>query len=263
MKKIDTLSGLEGRAVLNKMFKEIRYEKQASGASALFTCWKLCTYERELFRYSKNDVTVLHPLGAISGTALWLEEIVNRYYYSTINSFVYFGAAILLVLIGIRRFSDNVSDELVIGGVVFEAMMLMMMFMVMLFSPNENLESETTDNGSQESMEELILEVGEISRDFAAVSVQFDQINESLQEMLNQQRELISTVVDISKANALAVAPNPKMLESMNETNAAINRFNTSLLQLNESVDKVRSAEIEFAVKKEISELLNKKFKNE
>lgn len=261
MKKIDTLSGLEGRALLNKIFKEIRYEKQASGASALFTCWRLCTYESELFRYSKSDVTVLHPLGAISGTALWLEEIVNRYYYSTINSFVYFGAAVLLVLIGIRRFSDNVSDELVIGGVVFEAMMLMIMFMVMLFSPNENIESEATENGSQESMEELILEIGEISRDFAAVSVQFDQINESLQDMLRQQRELIATVVDIAQANTLAVAPNPKMIEAMADTNDALNRFTISLHTLNESVDKVRASEIEFAVKKEISEIINTKLK--
>lgn len=58
MKKIDTLSGLEGRALLNKIFKEIRYEKQASGASALFTCWRLCTYESELFRYSKSRKTL-------------------------------------------------------------------------------------------------------------------------------------------------------------------------------------------------------------
>ena len=67
-----------------------------SGFSTSLLCWRICTSERELFRYSKNEVTVLHPLGFFSGSGLWMEEIVNRYYYSTINSFVYFGAAIFI-----------------------------------------------------------------------------------------------------------------------------------------------------------------------
>jgi hypothetical protein len=263
MKKIDTLSGLEGRAVLNKIFKELRYEKQASGFSALFTLWKLCVYEQELFRYSKNEVTVMHPLGFFSGTALWLQEIVNRYYYSTINSFVYFGAAILLTLIGVRRFNDNVSDNVVIAGVVFEALMLMLIFIVMLFSPNEINEETTSENGHQESIEELILEVGEISRDFAAVSAQLEQIGDSLQKMIQRQDELIGQTASIAKTNALAVSPNPEMLDYLKETNSALSGFSGAVKNLHGDLDKIRSSEIEFAVKKEIENFIKNKFNNE
>ena len=140
MKKIDTLSSIDGRRLLYKIFHELRYEKQLPSRSVLALCWRLCTQEREIFRFVKQEAIVSHPLGIVAGTALWMEEIVNRFYFSTVNSFVYLGAALLLVLIGIRRFSDNVSDGVVIAGIVFEALMLVFMFVVMIFTPNEDIE---------------------------------------------------------------------------------------------------------------------------
>lgn len=260
MKNIDNLSSLEGRALLSKIFKELKYDKQLRSSTILFTLWKICTYEKELFRYSKQDYTIVHPLGMFSGTSLWLEEIVNRYYFSTINSFVYFGAAILLVLIGVRRFSDNVSDTVVIGGIVFESLMLLIMFLVMLFSPNEqNDYDEEPSNGNQETVEELILEVGEISRDFAAVSVQLDNISESLNGMLDRQTELIELISQIAKSNAEAVSPNPKMLDIMDQTNASLSSLKDTVIDLNKGIKVIQKEEIEFAVKKEIEQLINTK----
>jgi len=65
MKNIDTLSSLEGRATLAEVFNELRFEKQLSNISTLILSWRICVRERELFRYVKKDVTVLHPLGLI------------------------------------------------------------------------------------------------------------------------------------------------------------------------------------------------------
>jgi len=263
MKNIDTLSGLEGRQLLSSIYKELRYEKQSSSFSALFNCWKICVYEKEIFRYSKSETTVNHPLGIFSGTALWLEEIVNRYYFSTINSFVYFGASVLLVLIGVRRFSESVSDSMVIAGVVFEALMLLFMFVVMLFSPNELTESEAADTSHQESIEELILEVGEISRDFAAVSVNLDNIAESLTDLIKQQEELVVSVSELAEANTLAVSPNPKMLEVMTKTNEALTNLTSTVINLNDGIKLIQKSEIEFAVKKEIEDFISRKINND
>ncbi len=260
MKTIDTLSSLEGRALVNKIFKELKYEKQTRSSTTLLTLWKICTYDKEIFRYSKQDYTLVRPLGIISGTALWLEEVVNRFYFSTINSFVYFGAAVLLLLIGVRRFSDNVSDSVVIFGVVFEAIMLLFMFLIMLFSPNEDTDyDDEQPNGNQETIEELILEVGEISRDFAAVSVQLENIGESLTDMLNKQTELLSYVAEIAKSNADAVSPNPKMIDIMNETNLSLSSLQSTVDNLNNGIKIIQKEEIEFAVKKEIEQLINNK----
>lgn len=261
MKKIDTLSSLEGRALLRDFYKEMRFEKQISSFSTSFLCWRICTNEREMFRYSKNEVTILHPLGFFSGTALWMEEIVNRYYYSTINSFVYFGAAILLVLIGLRRFSDNVSDQVVIGGVAFEAMMLMFIFVVMLFTPNELTDIDENDNANSETekIDELLLEIGEIATDFANASTQMEKINENLENLITNQKDLIIGMNSIARSVSDAVAPNPLMIESMKSTNKILNDFSQTIENLNKSAQQIQIEEVESTVRKELEKILIKK----
>ena len=163
MLQIESLSSLEGRSVLHDVFREFRYTKRMNTISTLALCWRICTKERELYRFADAEVTVLHPLGIFSGTGLWMEEIVNRFYFSTINSFVYFGAAILLVSVGFRRIYDDLPDSIVIGSVIFEALMLMFMFVVMFFSPTEEEAERSSENST---VEELVREVGEIARDY-------------------------------------------------------------------------------------------------
>ena len=89
MKKIDTLSSLEGRSLLRDIFRELRVEKQVSGLATLGICWKICVHEKEIHRSVKKDYTIVHKLGILGGTALWMEEIVNRFYFSTINRFLF------------------------------------------------------------------------------------------------------------------------------------------------------------------------------
>ena len=257
MKNIDTLSSLEGRATLAEVYNEVRFEKQLSNFSTLLLTWRICVREREIFRYVKKDVTVLHPLGIFSGTGLWMEEILNRYYFTTINSFVYFGAAILLVLIGLRRFTDYISPDIVLGGVAFEALMLIFMFLVMLFTPSEELETlkaKTSDN--QNTIEDLIVEVGEISRDFAAVVTQLEKLSDSYQEVLKQQASLTYQISKLTENYSNASAPNPQLMEIMKETNNALNEFKNNVNNLNNAAELLKREEIEIAVRKEVERVL-------
>ncbi|MBI5325922.1 MAG: hypothetical protein HZB41_11735 [Ignavibacteriae bacterium] len=257
MKNIDTLSSLDGRATLAEVYNELRFEKQLSNFSTLLICWRICVRERELFRYVKKDVTVLHPLGIFSGTGLWMEEILNRYYFTTINSFVYFGAAILLVLIGLRRFTNYVNPDIVLGGVAFEALMLIFMFVVMLFTPSEELETlKARTNENQNTIEDLIVEVGEISRDFAAVVVQLEKLSDSFQEVLKQQSNLTFLIGKLSDNYSDASAPNPQMLEIMKETNFALSEFKNTVNNLNNAAELLKREEIEIAVRKEVERVL-------
>jgi hypothetical protein len=137
MKKIDNISSIDGRLLLQQIFHQIRFERQRNSISTLFILWRICISDTEINQYlnPEQDITIMYKLGFWRGTLLWLEEIVNRYYFSTINSFVYFGAAVLLVFIGINRFTDKVDDSTVVYGLAFEAIMLIAMFIVMLFTP--------------------------------------------------------------------------------------------------------------------------------
>ena len=264
MKKIDNISSIDGRLLLREIFYKLRFERQRSSFATLFILWRICTVETETNKYINKDITIMHKLGFFRGTSIWLEEIVNRYYFSTINSFVYFGAAILLVLIGINTFSDKVSNTTVLYGLLFEASLLFLMFFVMLFTPNEdisNLDSNLLNtNEENENFErELLDEIGEISRDFAHTSSQLEKITDHLLTVVDRQNELTAIFSDIAKTNAEAINPNPKMLEIMNETNETLIKFKDNIAELNETTNQLKQEEIQIVVRKELENFFTKK----
>jgi hypothetical protein len=260
MLQLDTLSSLEGRAILHDCFREFRYAKRMNTLSTLALSWRICTKEREIYRYSQSEVTVLHPLGIVSGTSLWMEEIVNRFYFSTINSFVYFGAAILLVSVGFRRIYEDLPDFIVIGSVIFEAVMLMFMFIVMFFSPTDDGETDTSAETA--AVSELIREVGEIARDYAAISVRLEVIGDSLENISTRQEALITSSAEAVKIASMAVAPNPQLLDSMRETTIALKQFTNVLQTLTASAEMLKREEIELAVRREIEHILTQNIIN-
>jgi hypothetical protein len=255
MENLDTLSSLNGRNLIFEIYYELRYNKQMSGFRVLMALWRLCTHEKDINRFINKEITIIHPLGFIRGTFLWMEEVVNRFYFSTVNSFVYFGAAILLVLIGFRRFSENVSDSTVIAGVIFEALMLVFMFIVMLFTPNDEPKKFGSSETSNE-VDDLVYEIGEISRDFAAVVVQLENLSSAVENLVDKQTDMITSVNDLANSVAHAVSPNPEMLESMRLTNTALNSFKSTVELLNKSAESLKREEIELAVRKEVERIL-------
>ena len=260
MKKIDTFSSFEGREILHRVFHKLRYEKRLNSMVSLITLWRIACFEKQLNKYLNEDISVAHTLGFFSGTFLWMEEIVNRFYFSTINSFVYFGAAILLVLIGMRRFSDRVTDEFVIAGIIFEAMLLVLMFVVMLFSPKEDTYLDKQENNENQDLQnDLLDEIGEISRDFAGSLVQLEKLTETIEKM-NENQELIAERLEqIIENVALISAPNPQMLEEMQKVNVSLNNFGNNLNNLNSQIESLRKEEIEIAVRKEFEKIISNK----
>ncbi len=259
MKTIDNISSLEGRRLLIEIFHELKYEKQLSTFSTILLCWRICTHEREIFKYVKNEVTVIHKLGFFKGTAIWMEEIVNRFYFSTINSFVYFGAAILLVLIGIRRFTDEVTDTVVIVGIAFEALMLLFLFFVMFFTPQETDYEEPDKNDDSASANDLIIEIGELSRDFANAVVKLERVEDQYSRIIDKQDELIDSIKKMTESTLLAVSPNTEMLGIMKETNKSLADFKGNLDSLNRSVEEIKKEQIEIAVRRELEKIISNK----
>jgi hypothetical protein len=259
MKTIETLSSLEGRRLLREIFYELRYEKQLSSFATLTMCWRICTHEKQIHRYVNKDYSVAHSLGFFSGTSLWMQEIVNRFYFTTINSLVYLGAAILLVLVGVRRFSDSIDDSAVIAGIIFEAMMLIFMFIVMLFSPRDDDETTDIKKQSESETDELIVEIGEIGTEFASAVANLEQISNSLNEIIHNQTLLTNNIGEIARCNAEAIAPNPKLIEVMNETNSRFMELNNSISSLNQSVEKLKEEKVELLVRKEVEKIISNK----
>jgi len=255
MEKIDSLMSLEGRALLRSIYHELRYEKQSGSLAILLTLWKICVFERDMHKYIKREVQITYVLGFWRGTMLWMQEVVNRYFFSVINSFVYFGAAILLVLIGLRRFSDLLTDEMVIAGVIFEAGMLATMFIVMLFTPDDELEQYDNKGNNSES-EMLMDEVGEISVDFASAVVQLEEISETMKAFVANQGLILSRLESLNQSYADMSNPNPKMISIMEKTNSELQNLQQNIETLNKAAEAIKRAEIEAAVRKELERIL-------
>ena len=255
MKQIDVISSIEGRKVLRELFIELKYKKQFSSFYVLFVLFRICTVEKDAQKYSSQTIEIEHSLGILRGTGLWMEEVVNRYYFSTINSFVYFGAAILLVLIGLRRFSSFLTDEMVIAGVIFEAGMLLLMFLVMLFSPEEEIAIENNDDQTQI----LVEEIGEIATDFATSTAKLDELSMKYDEMLILQKDLVNKNDTLINNISQTIKPNNEMLEAMQQTTIEINKLKSSFENLNTQLEHIKKEEIERAVRKELEKIFVEK----
>jgi uncharacterized protein YoxC len=263
MEQIQTFSTVRGRALLRDIFRELRYEKQVSSFTALLTCWRLCTFEREAYRYGKRQAVIIHSLGIFHGTSLFLQEIINRFYFSTINSLVYLGAAALLLIVSAYRFTDRVGNSAVLAGVAVEACMLFILFVVMFFSPADDVELEasidadsTSSVGVSAEARELIAEIGEISADYAAFTERLDNVTSSLSGMISRQDELIGAVNEVARSVSLASTPQPEFIESMRQTNVALQAFHRNVHDLVEATNTLRREEIQRAVRAEVERIL-------
>ncbi len=258
MTTIETLSSVHGRALLRDIYRELRFERQVSALVVLTTMWRICSTERELIRMTKRDVVVLHPLGVWSGSALWMQEVVNRFFYSAINAFVYFGAALLLVAVGLNRTRVIETPGLVVAGVILEALLLILLFVVMFFTPPEEMEQTSSANGQSAATEELLRELGEIGRDYAAMAVQLETIAGTLSDLVERQDTMIVQMRDGVEAAVSAVAPNPDLMNAMRSTTTSLERFTDGVDALGERLKAVERQEVERLVRTEIERILSR-----
>ena len=257
MREITTLATLEGRSILRDIFRDLRFARQMSSLSATILLWRICTKEQDIKKFSSIDIHVLYPLGFFSGTSLWLQEIINRFFYSTINSFVYFGAAILLVTVGLRRIYETIPDWVIVVSISLEAFLLAIMFFIMYFSPlDEDTSDEQGEIERNKEVSALLREVGEISREYASMAVRLEQVTDAMREMSARQEALISTTRDSVQIASQAVAPNPELTAIMQQTGEQFKQFNAVVASLLHAAQELRKEEIEFAVRRELEKII-------
>ncbi|OGU61546.1 MAG: hypothetical protein A2X64_02350 [Ignavibacteria bacterium GWF2_33_9] len=259
--QINSLDSIKGRKILKEIYSDLRYQKYLKGVRLLFVLWKICVNKDKFNDYSSYNVEIAHSLGFWRGTMFWMAEVFNRYHFSTLNAFVYFGAAILLILVGLRKFSTYVGDTTVILGFALEASMLILMFIFMLFTPNDDIDE--SENHSQELQNDLIDDIGELARDFANSHIQLEKIASELNNMNSSQNLLLKQISNFAQSMAHASSPNPEMLNSMKQINIILEEFNSNISKLNEELNNIKQVQIENAVRNELAKIIIPKITNE
>lgn len=259
MTQLETLASVQGRTLLRDIFRELRFERQLGAVSALSTTWRICTKEQELIRLTKRDVVILHPLGIWAGTTLWMQEVVNRYFYSAINAFVYAGAAMLLLAVGLNRTGVVDAPGIVVAGIIIEAFLLVLLFMVMYFTPPDDMEEPHAAGASSGETDELLREIGEIGRDYAAMAVQLEAISSALNDLVERQDSMVHNMRESVAAAVAAVAPNPELMTSMQATSASLDRFAESVDALGQRMKALERQEMEYLVRTELERILSQR----
>lgn len=256
MTQLETLSSVQGRALVREIYRELRYQRRLGTLQVIGAMWRICCTEQELLRLTRHDVMVIHPLGWWQGSSLWMEEVVNRFYFSPINAWVYAGAALLLVSVGLNRVGAIHQPGLVVGGIILEAVLLLLLFVVMYFTPPEEDEPAGT-SGEPEATIELLREIGEIGRDYAAMAVQLEAIAVTLTDMVEKQDEITASMRDGVNAAVQAVAPNPQLLATMSATTEALQNLSQSIGTLDVRLKAMETDEVERLVRLELERILS------
>lgn len=259
MQNINSIASGTGRTLLRDLYKKLRFDQQLSGLRSLYTTLIVAINPSKLSLYDSTAPEITQKTGLAKGLRVWMEEIVSRYYYSTVNSFVYFGAAVLLIIIGLTRFRDDIDIAWVIGGIVFEAILLLLVFLTMLFTPKGEEETNLSSAVDSEMQEDLLDEIGEIARDMAAVSVQFEKVSKQLETHNFNTGNLVQEIRSISEALRDASSPNPRMLEKMNETNNSLEAFQAKIEEFTRTTEILSSKIIEDKVRAELSKILEQR----
>jgi division protein CdvB (Snf7/Vps24/ESCRT-III family) len=145
----------------------------------------------------------------------------------------------------------------VVAAIVVEASLLVLLFAVMFFSPPDD--DLAIDGGADgEVSQELLRELGEIGRDYAAMAVQLEAIAGTLQDVVDRQNDMTESMRISVQAAVEAVAPNPNLMKSMSETTAALSAFTTSIDALRERLQAVERQEVERLVRNELEKLLSR-----
>lgn len=246
---ITSLATPQGRRLYREVYRILREERHYGSWETLRMLWNIAARNRSLEGYFEQAVSIEHPLGPRAGTRLWLEEILSRYYYSTIVSFVYGGAAILLVVVGLRRFSSGISDTAVMLSIGLEALLLLVLFAIMFFRRDE-------EDPTAKRIEELIGEVGEIGRDFAASTMALDRIAQQLQHLTAETTRLAAAAEQAATAAQRTTSPAPELIERITELNATLRNVSTSIEKLQRAARTIEQERIELAVRHELERML-------
>jgi hypothetical protein len=147
---------------------------------------------------------------------------------------------------------------LVVAGVILEAVLLMVLFLVMFFSPPDEEAQPEREESRAGATEELLRELGEIGRDYAAMAVQLETIAGTLNDLVERQDGMISGMRDSVEAAVNAVAPNPHLMNAMQSTTTALEKFSERVDVLGAHLQTLERQEVERLVRIELERILSR-----
>ncbi len=211
---VDTLRSLqipEGRRLYREYFND-RLLRNARMLQTLIDCWKLAVRGIDLQFSDGRSFRFETHLGRRFGTRLFLEEVLSRYYYNTIQGWVYVSAVFLIVGVGLNL--AGYDFRIALAGFAMQAFFLLLLAIVTAYGPMEDAAASPEAAGMNEN--------------------QFIALNRAVHDMTNAVSDLFRLIsqtdfrqdVLLSKLTEnqakITAAGTAQFIETLQETNTIL-----------------------------------------
>ncbi len=260
-KTISNLGTPAGRAAYQEYWRDLIVEQRSAVVPSLWRLLSMAAFGTEM-RITASDTVyrIGHPLGLRNGFRLFMEEVTVRHYFNNVQALVYFGAVILLVFLGLR-FAGVLSEGVSLIGIGIEAMMLLILFAVLFYAPDEEARAaqeaaaavETAGNDAasdREIVREVLEEIEEIGGSYASLALKLEQSAKAQEDSI---RELTRRVAAIQGLNLLE-----SHAERLETTNTLLAQLTSSIDAMNKRIDMLFSKDLEFYVRQEFERMVGR-----
>lgn len=258
-KTISNLGTPSGRRVYQDLWHDLIIEQRSAVIPSLLRLLRTAISGAEVRLVSKDATySIGHPLGLRHGFRLFMEEIIVRHYFNNVQALVYFGAVLLLLFLGLR-FAGLLSEEVALIGIGIEACMLLILFLVLFYSPEDDhheiveLEVAQDPTASDEEdardvIREVLDEIEDIGGTYATLGMKMEQLARAQEESI---RELAQRVGAIQGLNLLE-----SHAERLETTNTLLAQLTTAIDGMNQRIDMMFGKELEYHVRREMERIL-------
>lgn len=257
-KTISNLATPAGRQVYQDYWNDLVTEQRAAVLPSLWRLWRIAAFGSEI-RITSTDTVhrIGHPLGPRNAMRVFMEEIIVRHYFNNVQALVYFGAVILLIFLGLR-FAGLLSEEVALIGIGIEALMCLVLFTVLFYSPEDDhhaivqaqVEEETEEEPEDERtiIREVLEEIEEIGSSYASLGLRLEHLAKAQEESV---RELGQRVEAIQGLNLLQ-----SHAERLDTTNTLLTQLTGAIEGMNKRIDMLFGKELEYHVRQELERIL-------
>ncbi len=267
----------EGRVLLNEFYHDRRIRHKIELAT-IQDCWRLCKRGTEVQFSDGRVIQIENPLGFRLGTRVCIEEIIGRYYYNSVQGWVYFGAMVLLIFVGLRL-GGVIPEKAALIGVGIEAFMLFILAVVTYYSPSEEIGGGSVSFDLKKNPDTLLSSINQSVQGMTnAVSDLFRLISQTDMRqdvLLTRLTEYISKVsaentrLQIEKleetnrnlmlfGETLGRLQNEiagEQLKKLGETNNALQSLNGTMIMMHEQMQTALQQSVHALIRQEVSEI--------
>jgi len=258
---ISNLASPSGRAIYQQLWHDLLVVRRSAIIPALVRLWRTASFASDLQLVASDEsYSVTHPLGVRQGTRLFMEEVVVRHYYNNVQALVYLGAVILLLFLGLR-FAGILSEEVALIGIGVESVMLLLLFMVLFYAPEESglvsdIESNdgtaagtsTIEDADRVVIREVLREIEEIGSTYASLGLKIESLARSQDESLRELSRRVSAIQGLNLLESHA--------ERLETTNSLLEQLVGAIEGMNQRIEMLFGKEIEYHVRRHIEAMV-------